>query len=365
MQSMKKIFVTDCEGPISKNDNAYELSAHFIPNGDKLFANISKYDDVLADVLRKPGYSAGSTLRLILPFFKAYDIADKQIEDFSAQNILLIPNTPDTLQHVRANAEVEVFIVSTSYEHYIKALCKAIDFPYENTYCTKVSLDKFAISQQEKERLKEIAQEIAQMRLIDIPSAAMTIGDFSHADQAIIQRLDEIFWSETPKMSAGKLLTDVVTVGGEQKAEAVRDAAKRLGVRWANVMYVGDSITDVEAFKLVHNNGGLAVSFNGNSYAVRNAEVAVLSESNLVTAVIADLFCRLGKAQALKVLCFWRKSAVEESGVNSALRKQLFALYPGALPRVQIVTAQNMDALVKESSEFRKKVRGVAVGRLG
>jgi energy-converting hydrogenase A subunit R len=363
MQSMKKIVVFDCEGPISKNDNAYELSAHFIPNGDKLFANISKYDDVLADVLRKPGYSAGSTLKLILPFFKAYDVTDKQMEEFSAKNILLIANTPAMFERVRANAEV--FIVSTSYEHYIKALCRAIDFPYENTYCTKVSLDKYALSQQEKERLKELAQEIAQMRLINIPSTARTIADFSHDDQAAILRLDEIFWTELPKMSAGKMLTDVVTVGGEQKAEAVRDAIKRLGVRLADVMYVGDSITDVEAFKLVRHSGGLAVSFNGNSYAVRNAEVAVLSESNLVTALIADLFCRLGKDQALKVVMFWCRAAVEESGVNSAFLKQLYTVYPGVLPRVQIVTTQNVGALVRESSEFRKKIRGVEVGRLG
>jgi energy-converting hydrogenase A subunit R len=363
VQGLNKIFFSDCEGPISKNDNAYELSAHFIPNGDKLFANISKYDDVLADVLHKPGYSAGSTLKLILPFFKAYDITDKQMEEFSAKNILLIASTPATLEQVRAN--FEVFIVSTSYEHYIKALCRAIDFPYENTYCTKVSLDKYALSQQEKERLKEIAQEIAEMRLIAIPSAARTMDDFSHADQAIIQRLDEIFWDELPKMTAGKFLTDVVTVGGEQKAEAVRDTAKRLGVRLADTMYVGDSITDVETFKLVRNAGGLAVSFNGNSYAVRNAEVAVLSESNLVTALIADLFCRLGKDQAMKVILFWCRAAVEESGVNSAFLKQLYAVYPGVLPRVQIVTAQNVGALVRESSEFRKKIRGVEVGRLG
>ena len=70
-------------------------------------------------------------------------------------------------------------------------------------------------------------------------------------------------------------------------------------------MYVGDSITDVEAFKLVRDNGGLTVSFNGNSYAVKNAEVAVQSESNLVTAVIADLFCKLGKEKTLEVLGSW------------------------------------------------------------
>ena len=165
---MKRLFVSDCEGPISKNDNAFELAENFIPNGDKLFANISKYDDVLADIIHKPGYTAGSTLKLILPFFKAYGITDRQMEEFSEQNIVLIANSTTTLQHVQQIADA--FIVSTSYEHYIRALCKAIDFPFKNTYCTKVSLDKTPITQQETDQLREIAQEIAQMRLIDIPS---------------------------------------------------------------------------------------------------------------------------------------------------------------------------------------------------
>jgi energy-converting hydrogenase A subunit R len=228
-----------------------------------------------------------------------------------------------------------------------------------------MSLDKYDISQQEKERLKEIAQEIAQMRPIDIPSTAKAIEHFSDDDQAAIKRLDQIFWNEIAKMNAGKLLTDVVTVGGEQKAESVRDAAERLGVRLANVMYVGDSITDVEAFKLVRNGGGLAVSFNGNSYAVKNAEIAVMSESNLVVALIADLFCRLGRDQALKVIMFWCRQAVEESGANSDFLRQIYATYPRALPRVEIVKTQNVESLVKESSEFREKVRGLAIGKLG
>jgi energy-converting hydrogenase A subunit R len=362
MQSIKRIFVTDCEGPISKNDNAFELSSHFIPNGDKLFSNISKYDDVLADALRRPGYSAGSTLKLILPFFKAYDLTDKQMEDFSAKNILLIPNTQDTLRYIQVYAEV--FIVSTSYEHYIKALCKTLDFPFQNTYCTKVSLDQYPITQQEKDRLKQIAQEISQMPPIEIPYGARTIGDFSRKNQATIQRLDEIF-AEISKMDVGKLLTDVVTIGGEQKAQAIRDSTKRLGLKTSEVMYVGDSITDVEAFKLVRSNGGLAISFNGNGYAVKNADVAIMAESNLVIAVLADRFCRLGKDQAIKVLSYWCRSAVEQSGVNSALIKQLYSVYPGALPRVELVSTRNSDALTKESSEFRKQVRGVAVGRLG
>ncbi len=360
---MKRIFVSDCEGPISKNDNAFELAENFIPNGDKFFTNISLYDDVLADAIKKPGYSAGSTLKLILPFFKAYGITDSQMDDFSSKNLILISNSKITLNHIQKIADS--FIVSTSYEHYIKALCKAVEFPYKNTYCTKVALDKIPITPKEKELLREIAQEIANMHLIDIPPNAKTIEDFSIRDQAIIQRLDEIFWRLIPKMFVGKFLIDVVTVGGEQKAESIRDAAKRLGVGLGDVMYVGDSITDVEAFKLIRDYGGLTVSFNGNSYAVKNAEVAVQSESNLVTAVIVDLFCKFGKAKTLKALGSWDYESLNKITVDEALLKQLSTLYPDALPKIQIVSAKNMESLIKESSAFRKSVRGVAIGRLG
>lgn len=291
------------------------------------------------------------------------------MEDFSAENIILVANSKTTLHHIQAIAKA--FIVSTSYQQYIKALCKAVDFPFKSTYCTRVSLDKCAITPNERDRLKEIAQEISQMPVINIPPAAKVMEDFSHSDQSAIHRLDEIFWNELPVMFVGKFLIDVVTVGGEQKAEAIKNAISRLNAKSIDltydlddVIYIGDSITDVEAFKLVRANGGLTVSFNGNSYAVKNADVAVLSESNLVTALIADLFCKLGKEQTMKAISSWNFEALKQSKVDEALLKQLSSSGNG-LPKVQIVTAENMESLVEKSSEFRKKVRGVAIGRLG
>jgi energy-converting hydrogenase A subunit R len=361
---VKRVFISDCEGPISKNDNAYEITAHFVPNGDKLFTLISKYDDVLADVLKKPGYSAGSTLKFIVPFLKAYGVTDRQMEEFSAQNLILIANSKDTLQHVRAVASA--FIVSTSYEHYIKALCKALDFPYENTYCTKLRLDKYAVTEKEKARLKDIAKEIVQKPMITIPPEAKTVEDFSATDQETIRRLGAIFWSEITGMSVGSVFSEVTAVGGSQKAAAIESAVGKLHVPLEDVMYVGDSITDVEAFKLVRENGGLTVSFNGNQYAVKNAEIAILSENNIVTAVIADVFCRRGKQAALNLVENWNLQSLQRNGaVSLSLLDHLFTFYPQTLPKVQIVTAKNMETLTKESSEFRKKVRGESIGRLG
>jgi energy-converting hydrogenase A subunit R len=360
---LKRVFVSDCEGPISKNDNAYELTAHFVPDGDRFFSIISRYDDVLADIVKKRGYNAGDTLKLILPFLKAYDVTDENMEAFSEQNLLLIAGTKETLKHIMDKAEA--FIVSTSYEHYIRALCKATGFPFKNTYCTRLCIDKYTVTAQEKTKLKAIAKEIAAMPMITILSGAKSLKDFSSKDQETLKRLDEIFWKEIPTMGCAKIFYEVTTVGGEQKAQAIRDIAEKRQVPLSSVMYVGDSITDVQAFQLVRENGGLTVSFNGNNYAVKNAEVSVMSENNVVTAVLADVFLNRGKAETLQMAQNWNPESLNQSPANPSLLKRFFALFPKTLPKVQIVTRANMESLSKESSEFRKKVRGEAVGKLG
>ena len=360
---MKGAFISDCEGPISKNDNAYEVSAHFVPNGCRLYPIISRYDDVLSDVLKRSGYKAGYTLKLILPFLIAYSVKDRKIHEFSVKNLVLVPNIKDTLQHVRSIASV--FIVSTSYKHYINALCQALDFPFENTYCTRVSIDKYHITEQEKNRLKELAKEIAKMALIQIPPNAESISDFSKGDQNSIRRLDEIFWKELAGMKSGRVYSEVSPMGAGEKAEAVQDIVRKLGVRFSNVMYVGDSITDEEAFNLVRENDGLTISFNGNRYAVRSAEIAVLSENSIPTAIIADVFCRFGKQQAIRMAENWNAEALKKSHVNPSLLERFFRLYPSKSSKVRIVTDESIETLAEESSEFRRKVRGEAVGRLG
>ena len=360
---MKRVFISDCEGPISKNDNAFEITSHFVPDGNKLFTVISKYDDVLADVLKKPNYKAGCTLKLILPFLKAYDVTDSKMKEFSAQNLVLIPNIRDTLRHVRSVAYA--FIVSTSYEHYIRALCRVLDFPYENTYCTRVSINKYHMTEEEKTKLKETAKEISEMPMVKVPSNAKSIKDLSEGDRETIQRLDGIFWKEIACTDCVRIFSEVNPVGGSEKAESIEDVVQKASVALADVMYVGDSITDVEAFRLVRENGGLTISFNGNQYAIKNAEIAVLSENSIVTAVIADVFSKFGKQQALSLVENWNREALKKSKIDQTLLNSLFKLYPQELPKVKIITRENMEILAKESSEFRKKVRGATIGRLG
>jgi energy-converting hydrogenase A subunit R len=360
---VQRIFISDCEGPISKNDNAFELTAKFVPNGDKLFSIISKYDDVLADVVKKPGYNAGDTLKLILPFLKAYNLTDKQVEEFSKKTLILILGSKETLRYIETLAPA--YIVSTSYEHYIRALCDLVGFDFEHTYCTRLSLDKYRLTSQEKALLKQLAKEISNMSIITIPAGATSTEEFSDGDKATLCRLNEIFWKQFPSLTAGKMISDVTAIGGRQKAQAIQDATSKLGVPISSVMYVGDSITDVEAFQLTKKNGGLAVSFNGNSYAVRSAEVVIIAENNIIIALLADVFLNHGKEESLKLVKTWSVQAIKNSGASIVVQSRFFETYPAALPKVQIVTDQNMETLTKESSIFRKQVRGGEVGKLG
>jgi energy-converting hydrogenase A subunit R len=357
------IFISDCEGPISKNDNAFELATHFIPRGDRFFALVSRYDDILADIVKKPGYKAGDTLKLILPFLKAYGATNQSVVEYSSKNVLLVLGAKHMLQFVKA--VMPSFIVSTSYEQYMRALCSLIDFPYENVYCTQLDLDNYKLDEKERERLKQLREEMSALPMLEIPKNAKSLRNFPTQHQEAIKKLDEVFWKEISEMEIGKIFSEVSPVGGYEKAEAVRSIITRLGNRLSHVMYVGDSITDVSAFQLVRKGEGLTVSFNGNEYAVREAEIAVLSENAVVTAVLADIFAKFGKNGVFKLVKEWNHQAFQRCAVDPSLRKHALKLYPEQLPQVEIITLDNKERLMKESSAFRKTVRGEAIGKLG
>jgi len=361
--SRQRIFISDCEGPISKNDNAFELASYYIPDGNRLFMLISRYDDVLADIVKRRGYKAGDTLKLILPFLKAYRVTNQSITDYSSKNVLLVPGAKEMLRFVRNF--MPSFIVSTSYEQYMRALCDLVDFPFENVQCTRLDLDKYKITEKEISQIKRLREKMVTMPIPEIPRGAESLEDFPKDYQYTVNKLDEIFWKELSQMHVGAIFREVNPVGGAEKAEAVQNIAVLLKTSMHNVMYVGDSITDVSVFRLVREGEGLTVSFNGNAYAVREAEIAVLSENAIVTAVLADAFNKFGKDSVMKLVKNWKASTLDEFDLTPPLKKHFLEPHQKKLPKVEIVTSQNIDKLMEESTVFRKTVRGEAIGKLG
>ena len=216
-------------------------------------------------------------------------------------------------------------------------MCNIIGFPAGNTYSTKVNIDKYAMTVDEKIKLQGLTKEIASMPMMDIPDSNV-FSDFSEEDKKNIGRLDEIIWKEIPEMSVGKVLEEVKPVGGYEKANAVKDIVRKLKTDTSQVMYVGDSITDAKAFELVGGLEGLAVSFNGNKYAVNAADLGIMAENADPVEKLAYAFLAGGRKEAMQY--------APEIGFT-------------------VLTDENKASFAQESNKFRKTVRTKEIGRLG
>lgn len=362
-----KIFVTDGEGPVTKNDNAYELSEHYIKgedvDGASFFTVVSSYDDVLAYIIKRKNYKAGDTLKLILPFLKAYGANNQGIIKYSMSNVLLMPSAAQTLNYIHIKLRMPLYMISTSYEPYVKTACNLLNVPFKKLYCTELDIDRYSMPEKEKLLLIKLSKEISSLKPIEIPTEANSIKDLSERDQQTFEKLEDIFWNTLPKMVAYTLIQEVNPIGGVEKANAILDICKSTGRSVSELMYVGDSITDVEALNTIKRGRGLSISFNGNAYAIGEAEIAVLSHDTLPVAVLAEAFNRHGLSGAQMIAEDWSYETLEKNEINP---KQVIKLSELKVqPMVYMLTQDNRDQVAAESSKFRQSVRGERVGALG
>jgi len=252
----------DLEGPLSPQDNAYELMKLF-PDGGRIFEVISRYDDLLA-LEGKEGYEPGDTLALIVPFLIYHGISENDIATLAAR-ATLIPGAPDLVAQLKRWGW-EVFCITTTYKQYAHRLCQRVGIPPDHIACTTLPLDRYRsmLSSADRARVERVEKDILSLR---------PVAD----DGAIKERLDRFFWVELAGTQMGAALGEVRPVGGRRKAEALEDFAKACGQPLSEAVVVGDSITDAEMLKAVSKAGGLAIAFNANEYALPHATLGLAS----------------------------------------------------------------------------------------
>jgi len=427
----RRIYVTDCEGPLTRNDNAQEIATAFLPHGAELFARLSRYDDLLADVLHRPGYNAGDTLRLLPPFLVAFGVSDEQVMELSAGNVLMVPGAAELL--VELQTLLPCFIISTSYTPYIRALCDVVGFPFEHCRCTTLSLDAWQLPDAEKVRLRAWAARIVERPVIDIPDDAASIDALTAQDRETVTELDRLFWTEMagsgphpetemddqdagpeaepaprPIVSrqpeagpclpvagpesaggslpvaggppesagslpvAGELLATVRPVGGGMKLGALQEIIAGQGVGADQVMYVGDSITDAPPLAAVRAWGGVAVSFNGNGYALAAAEIAAAGSSVAPVLELARAFAVGGPQAARHLAATWPAGPARAgndrpgfTGAPCGAGGAPAAIAGDASDGVAGLIERDREALIAASLAARTSVRGERVARLG
>ena len=378
---VKKVFITDCEGPLTLNDNAYELADEFIEDGGKLFKIISRFDDYLVEDVKLENYHAGDTLKLIVPFYKLAGLTNEKMIKFSRENIYLVDGSDDTLRF--ANELIDSFIVSTSYGQYIEALCNYIDFPFQNTYHTQLDVDGATNFNSFDKKLDNVSSTTNNSQTIVGDKSPKFIEELKKVEEfrkIILEHGDEseddfnvlydIFFNEFPKLEINKYIESVKTVGGKGKQIAVEDIVERFGLESGSIIYMGDSITDVEPLQYARDNGGLSVSFNGNEYPLNVAEIAVISDHTIVSSILIDLHSRFDKEYVLDFIREYSQkgpnAAFEDFEVDYSLVEEFEKVfYNKEAPIIEIITDDNRDYLLKLSKEMRNSIRGKDIGGLG
>lgn len=357
--------VTDCEGPLALNDYAFELCRDFIkPDGIRFFAQVSRFEGYLVDIAKKEGCKVGDALKLILPFLKVAGLTNAKMIEYAQKNIRLVPGAAEVYRFLHAQG-FPIFEISTSYRQFAEAVGKRLGFTPERIFSTELDLDRYPLLPAEADRLAAIQDEVASLPELLIAPQATTPADLAAESKEAIVLLERIFGEIIPRMDIGRIYTEVNPVGGPEKAMALEGSLAQTGTARADVMYVGDSITDVEAFKAVRAGGGVALSFNGNGYAVNAAEFIVVADNAWPVALLTAIFQRWGKDGLMELATSSQAGhekivALPEAVIEPiimGLQNRNFSYYPANVP--------NKEKVVQESAAMRAKLRGEAVAALG
>ncbi len=335
-----KLICFDLEGPLSPQDNAYEVMG-LIPDGYKIFEVISRYDDLLA-LQGKEDYEPGDTLKLIVPFLLYHGISSADIKDAS-QTAGLVAGSAELVSRLRAEGW-EVYIISTSYEQHALGIGQRVGVPRENIFCTRFPLDTLRqeLKEEERAQLAECARYIVE----ELYSERLGEGEKDHL---LKPYLDWFYWDELPQTSLGTLGERMSVVGGRRKLWTIERIARKLEVFLEELCFVGDSITDAQAAKAIEAVGGLAVAFNGTNFVLPYATVGLATTNMLHLEPILAAWQEGGRAR-VKALVESMPQPVSEEG----------PYYHWLVGRSQ----EEMEEIVSIHAGLRRLVREEA-GKLG
>jgi len=285
---LDKTICFDLEGPISPQDNAFEVMG-LIPQGHDVFSLLSTYDDELA-LEEKEGYEPGDTLKLIIPFLLAHDIKNNDIVEVS-EKAGLIKGIEEVISALKKDGW-KVFIISTSYQQHAHNIAQKVGVASKNVYCTKLDLDglRQGIPTDCIEEIKEFEAKILSIR----------------DDASELKKLfDEFYWSMDQKSPLSLVMNEVSVCGGARKVSALKDAAQKTATPLSKMVTVGDSITDYKMLGLVRQAGGLAIAFNSNNYALPYANVGLASKTMTPLTEIVSAFSDGGMKAVMSLQEGW------------------------------------------------------------
>jgi energy-converting hydrogenase A subunit R len=291
---MTKIICFDLEGPLSPQDNAYEVMG-LVEGGHRIFEVLSRYDDVLT-LEKREGYEPGDTLSLIVPFLLHHGIKEEDIKRVSS-SAKIVDGVKETIDALKKTGW-DPHIISTSYEPHALSIASKIGIPRHKVHCTKLPLEK--MRKDAGDSASSLVEGVEKDILNDLYP---NLSD----DSKIKARLDCFFGEDLAKTPMGKVMKEVSVVGGQRKMDAVSRIAKKAERGIEEAVVVGDSITDYKMLGTVRDAGGVAVAFNGNRYSIPYANVGLAcTDMRMLLVIIEGYECGQTRG-AISVVKEWEE----------------------------------------------------------
>ena len=166
-------------------------------------------------------------------------------------------------------------------------------------------------------------------------------------------------------MEIGAIYREIFAAGRAEKSKAVTDSLAKTGLKLADTIYVGDSLTDVQAFQAVQDGGGLAISFNGNRYALNAAEVVVVSDSAWPIGLLTAIFRLWGKEGVLEVASPERRGKSRTLVLPEEMIEPIAQGLQGRRFNLYMAERPDRERLAQESEAMRASLRGEAIAGQG
>ena len=360
----------DLEGPISVLDFAAEMGKMLskkpelnLQNYDmgEFFTMISNYDDYLIDTpgiknkLGIPEYQPGDTLSIMAPLYVA-SFTDEELINLAKQNLGLLPGSKELMNILHKNWDV--YVISTSYTHFALNVTKELDIPKDHVYCTDLHINKLKEGLENiEDAIKILIKEIFTRYLKEKKNLNNVIDDLNH-----------FFW-KGEENDYVRIMNMIKVRGGHRKELAVEDISDRTATPISQMIAIGDSITDINMLDRLNREGGIAVSFNGNRFSAKRANIAVTTPNNLGILPLFEF-----KDKIEDFLAEWenRYEYFKENpnqiknGLIPSNIKNIFINY-GFVPELVYLknkTEKQIDSIISRQVKMRKLVRGWA-GNLG
>lgn len=352
-----KQFVCSCWGFLTRNNGTRDICERFVRNGGHFFDVISRYDSLCAYVLNRDESRSGSTMKIIAPFLKAFGATDMLLHSTSAESLDLMPGSGQVMRY--ALNVMPTFITTGLYEHDVMNICNGLDIPMGNISYTELGLDGNEMTRQESRSLRDAAAEIASLRIPKTEYRLNVPMELDPYDVKILKKLDEVTADMIPMQSSGSIMRSMASIGSNEKAYTLLEIRRKTSIDLDGTVYIGSDTSDYQAMELVNESGGLALSFNGEDFAVRGSNVAVLSNDCTVAAVLLQAFYDRGIEAVLELAQNWdRESLKALEFPDRHLMDSMLAANPKKLPEVYAVNRKNVNEIAEKSSEYRKKILG-------